>query len=44
MAEFTELPCRAADGATSTLVSHEPAALAADAPALLATPAMALRG
>jgi hypothetical protein len=33
MAEFIELPCRAADGATSTLVAHEPDGLAADAPA-----------
>jgi len=44
MAEFKELPCRAADGAASTLVAHEPDGLAEDAPAFLATPAMALRG
>lgn len=44
MVEFTELPCRTADGATSTLVAHESAGLAAQAPVLLVTPAMALRG
>lgn len=44
MAEFTELPCRAADGATSTLVAYEPGNLAEEAPVFLVTPAMALRG
>ena len=44
MAEFTELPCRAADGATSTLVAREPVGLADDAPVFLVTPAMALPG
>jgi hypothetical protein len=33
MAEVTELPCRAADGAASTLVAQEPGRLGADTPA-----------
>lgn len=44
MPEFTELPCRAADGATSTLAVHEPGNLTEDVPVLLMTPAMALTG
>jgi len=44
MAEFTDLPCRAADGATSTLVAHEPDGLPPETPVFLLTPAMALRG
>lgn len=42
--EFRELPCRAADGARSTLRAWSSGQLADGAPVLLATPAMALRG